>query len=404
MSFQQALSGLNATSKSLEVIGNNIANANTFGAKSSRAEFADMYAAALNSTGGISVGMGVMVATVSQQFSTGNITPTENPMDVAINGAGFFQLEDATGARSFSRNGQFKVDNAGYIVSNTGLRLMGHMPDSGELSALRLPTGGIPAQATSEATLEFNLDKDDEVIDADVAMDFDNPASYGKRSTSQTVYNEAGQAVTVSYYFRKTDADTWEVYATADGESIGGTNDDPEPVTTLEFNPNGTLSAPTDAVTLPINNTDPAISLDVDFSGATQNAGAYAVTDLTQNGWSPGSLRGLSIDPSGVMMANYTNGQSRPCGDIELVNFRNPQGLQPIGGNGWRMTYASGPSVPGAPGTGALGALQSGALEESNVDLTGELVSMITAQRNYQANAQTIKTMDQVMQTLVNLR
>ncbi len=417
MSFQQGLSGLNTTSKSLEVIGNNIANANTFGAKGSRAEFADMYAAALNGAGTNQIGIGVSLASVSQQFTQGSITATENPMDLAINGGGFFQLQDTSGGIAYSRNGQFKVDKSGYIVNNDGMKLMGYMADGngviqpGAAVPLTLPTAGIQPKVTTSIDLEFNLDKGAEVTPAATPMiDFNDPNTY-YQATEATVYDAAGQPVTLSYYFQKTADDTWNVYVRANGTTAAGTDAAPQPVTTLTFSPDGstftssnnTLNVP--ATTAADGSTTLAIpGVAMDFAGSTQFGAAFAVTNLEQDGYSAGSLSGITFDSSGVVMARYTNGQTKPAGQLQLANFRNPQGLQPMGGNAWRTTYASGDPIVGTPTSGAFGALQAGALEESNVDLTGELVNMITAQRNYQANAQTIKTMDQVMQTLVNLR
>ncbi|MGM9490605.1 flagellar hook protein FlgE [Ideonella sp. YS5] len=417
MSFQQGLSGLNTTSKSLEVIGNNIANANTFGAKGSRAEFADMYASALNGAGTNQIGIGVTLASVAQQFTQGGITATENPMDLALNGAGFFQLTDTSGAISYSRNGQFKVDQNGFIVNNAGSKLMGYQADGtgtiqpGAAVPLTLPTAGIEPAATSSIDLEMNLNSGDAVIPTQSPrIEFDKKATYSE-ATEMTVYDTKGAPVVLSYYFQKTATDTWDVFATANGKTIGGTDADPQPVTTLTFDSSGSTFT-SSASTLDVPATTDANGVEtlaipgiaMNFDGSTQFKATFAVTDLQQDGYSAGSLAGITFDSSGVVMARYTNGQTKPAGQVQLANFRNPQGLQPLGGNGWRSSYASGDPILGTPSSGAFGALQAGALEESNVDLTGELVNMITAQRNYQANAQTIKTMDQVMQTLVNLR
>jgi flagellar hook protein FlgE len=408
---------LNTTSKSLEVIGNNIANANTFGAKGSRAEFSDMYAAALNGAGTNNIGIGVSLAAVSQQFTQGSITATENPMDLALNGGGFFQLSDTSGSTVYSRNGQFKVDQNGFIVNNASMKLMGYMADNngviqpGAAVPLRLPTAGIEPNVTSEVNLEFNLDKSEGITPAATPLiDFDDPSTYAE-ATEATVYDAAGQPVTVSYYFQKTADDTWNVFARANGTSCAGTDADPQPVTTLTFSADGsTFTSSNDTLDIPTTVDADGVStlaipgVELDFTGSTQYGAAFGVTNLDQDGYSAGSLSGITFDNSGIVMARYTNGQTKPAGQLQLANFRNPQGLQPLGGNGWRTTYASGDPLVGTPSSGSFGALQAGALEESNVDLTGELVSMITAQRNYQANAQTIKTMDQVMQTLVNLR
>ena len=420
MSFQQGLSGLNAASKNLEVIGNNIANSNTFGSKASRGEFSDVYANALNGSGSSAVGIGTTLSAVSQQFTQGNITSTENPMDLAINGGGFFQVGSANSPVMYSRNGQFKVDRSGYIVNNDALRLMGYPADGtgviqpGNAVALQLPTAGINPQASSEIEIEMNLDARAAVTApaAGAAIDFSDPRTYNN-ATSLTVYDAKGQDVALTYYFQKAATDTWNVFVTANGAPVNGTAAAPLATTTINFPSNGgTPTAPVGAVSFDIPASVNAVGaqtlaitgVQLTLSGATQYGAGFGVTNLSQNGYAPGQLTGISIEGNGVVMARYSNGQNKPAGQIELATFRNPQGLQPQGGNAWARSFASGDPILGVAGEGNLGVLQSGALEESNVDLTAELVSMITAQRIYQANAQTIKTQDQVLQTLVNLR
>jgi flagellar hook protein FlgE len=420
MSFQQGLSGLNASSKNLEVIGNNIANANTYGAKTSRAEFSAVYATALNGSGTNAVGIGTALSAVAQQFTQGNVSTTENPMDLAINGPGFFQISDGRSPVTFTRNGQFKVDREGFIVNNSQERLQGYAADGngviqpGQLVSLQLPTGGIDPNPSTRAAIEMNLDSRKAVTLPAAAplVDFANASTYNN-ATSLTLYDAKGQDVAISFYFQKAANDQWNVYATANGSTVAGNAAAPLPITTINFQSNGSApiapNAPV-AINIPgsVNavgaQTEPINGLLLDLSGATQFGSAYGVTDIRQDGYTAGLLSTIAIEPNGVVMARYSNGQSKPAGQIELANFRNPQGLQPLGDNAWGRTFASGDPVYGVPGDGNLGVLQAGALEESNVDLTGELVSMITAQRVYQANAQTIKTQDQVLQTLVNLR
>jgi flagellar hook protein FlgE len=420
MSFQQGLSGLNASSKNLEVIGNNIANANTFGAKTARAEFASVYAAALNGAGTNTVGIGTTLTAVAQQFTQGNVTTTENPMDLAINGAGFFQISDGRSPVTYTRNGQFKIDRDGFIVNNSLEKLMGYIADGtgviqlGQAVPLQLPTGGIDPKPTSRAAIEVNLDsRKATTLPAGLPMiDFANANTYNN-ATSLTVFDAKGQDVAMSFYFQKAGNDLWNLYGTANGTSLAGSNVAPLPVTPIQFrsNGNGPL-APSGPITFDVPSstngvgaiTEPILGMIFDLSGATQFGSAYGVTDIRQDGYAAGLLTAIAVESNGVVTARYSNGQSKPAGQIEVANFRNPQGLQPLGDNAWARTYASGDPVVGVPGDGNLGVLQAGALEESNVDLTGELVNMITAQRVYQANAQTIKTQDQVLQTLVNLR
>ena len=421
MSFQQGLSGLNATSKNLEVIGNNVANASTFGFKAARAEFADMYATAMNGAGANNIGIGVQLMSVSQQFTQGNIVATENPMDLSINGSGFFQVTDGKSPTSYTRNGQFKVDRDGYVVNNQAERLMGYPADGtgaiqpGQAVALRMPTAGINPAATSTMSMELNLDsRAASTLPAAGPQLILNDAKTYNNATSLTVYDAKGQDVALTYYFQKASTDTWNVYVTANGTPINtDASGNPLPSTTINFPSNGgTPTAPVGTVPIDIpasTNANGAQTLAINgvalnVSGATQYGSAFAVTDLSQNGYAPGQLVGIQFESNGVVTASYSNGQSKPAGQVEIATFRNPQGLAPTGGNDWARTYASGEPIVGVPGDGNLGVLQSGSLEESNVDLTGELVNMMTAQRVYQANAQTIKTQDQILQTLVNLR
>jgi flagellar hook protein FlgE len=421
MSFQQGLSGLNATSKNLEVIGNNVANANTFGAKASRAEFSDMYASAMNGAGASAIGIGVTLSAVTQQFTQGNITTSENPMDLAINGAGFFQVSDGKNPIMYTRNGQFKVDRDGYVVNSKSDRLMGYPADGtgtilpGQARPLQMPTAGITPKATDRIKLEVNLDARSATTLPAAAplIDLTDPSTYNN-ATSLTVFDAKGQDVALTYYFQKAATDTWNVYVTANGTPLAtAANGVPAPSTTINFPINGgSPTSPVGTVALDIpastnlqgSATLPITGVALNVAGATQYGSQFAVTDLSQNGYAPGQLVGIQFEANGIVTARYSNGQSKPAGQVEVATFRNPQGLQPMGGNAWASSFATGDPILGVPGDGSLGALQSGALEESNVDLTAELVNMITAQRVYQANAQTIKTQDQVLQTLVNLR
>ena len=420
MSFQQGLSGLNASSKNLEVIGNNIANANTYGSKVARAEFASVYATALNRVGTNLVGIGTTLQTVSQQFTQGNVSTTGNPLDLAINGAGFFQVSDGNSPVEYTRNGQFKLDRDGYLVNNAQQKLLGYMADGngviqpGRAVPLQLPTSGIEPNATTRASMEVNLDARKAVTRPASAplIDFANANTYNN-ATSMTVYDAKGQDIAMSFYFQKTGNDTWDVYATANGSPILDSSNALAPITTLSFSNGGSTVTPSSVpvtFTIPQTSnaagaqTDPINNLVLDLSAFTQFGSAYGVTAQNQDGYSAGLLTKVAVEANGMVMAHYSNGESKPAGQIEVAHFRNPQGLLPMGDNAWAASHASGEPVVGAPGDGSLGVLQGGALEESNIDLTGELVSMITAQRIYQANAQTIKTQDQMLQTLVNLR
>ncbi|APW41570.1 flagellar hook protein FlgE [Rhodoferax saidenbachensis] len=420
MSFQTGLSGLNASSKNLDVIGNNIANANTVGMKYSRAEFADLVSSSLGTGGGGGSGIGVAVATVSQQFSQGNINITGNSLDVAINGGGFFQITKTDGTTAYTRDGQFKLDKDGNIITNTGANVMGYATSLTGVQLgttpikMVLPTGApIPASATTAITAEFNLD-----ARAPIAATQTPPTPVSTYGTSLTVYDSQGVALPVSLYFVKIDPATATppVAATRDAWSVftdpaGTTN-----VGTLVFDANGALvpaetTFPTDvggAGTLRLTPVAPSIVPPFDVSvnalGVTQYGASFNVSNLSQDGYTAGELTGVTIEATGVITTRYSNGQTQSRGQIALADFRNVQGLAPVGSGEYLATFTSGQPILGAAGVGKFGELRSGAVEESNVDLTAELVNMMTAQRAYQANAQTIKTQDQVLSTLVNLR
>ena len=406
MAFQQGLSGLNSASRNLDVIGHNVANGNTVGMKASRAEFAELYASSIGSSGGVNSGIGVTVSKVTQLFTQGNVTVTGNDLDVAINGSGFYELTQPNGGMSYSRAGMFKLNNEGEIVTNQGANLMGYPTDefgirtSFTTQPLSLPTGGpIPAQETSAITAEFNLDARAPIFNA---VTPNTPLStYG---TSVLAYDPQGLEVPVGLAFQKTANNEWTVHRSVNGGALAPS----VPPTVLRFNNDGTLNqaaSTTPPITLSSPN-DPAVTFtaSLDYGSATQFGIDYAVTNLSQDGYRPGELTSLKIDEGGVITASYSNGQTRAAGQIALVNFRNVQGLQPTGSGNWEANYATGEPVHGAPGEGKFGSLRSGALEDSNIDITGELVSMMTAQRAYQANAQTIKTQDQVLSTMLNMR
>ena len=650
MSFQSALSGLNASSRSLDVIGNNIANANTVGMKSSRTEFSDLVASSLGVNGGGGGGIGVAVATVSQHFSQGNISITGNDLDVAINGSGFFQVQLPDKSLAYTRDGEFKLDKSGNVITNSGAKVMGYptdikgVPTSTTPQSLQLPTSApIGANATTKISAAFNLDGNAPIATAVTGVtaayttgtissfDFTDTGAYpalatksipsgtyvpptstnaqdayqfnvdgevppvsdrlmdgsadgstvanldldiaafiaakdpaytqtgtvaggdlviskadgtplnitkafsngmglsgtpagtttggtfanriiathaggsveGSRTftaagpggtpmtvtldattvpdpaqgitgivtaiqssagyassgltvsndgdklvftatnakttgaitvsgsgsslitqngtsvagvtttateatprttygTSLTAYDSKGIAVPVNLYFSKVTpytagTDEWAVYDTATGPSVGS----------LVFDSSGKLQSSTVGtltLTPPQPSIVPPFPVTVDFNQVTQYGGAFAVSNVTQDGYAQGSLVGVKIGEDGKITARYSNGETQINGQVTLTDFTNVQGLSPTGGGNWVETFTSGTPTTSVAGSGKFGTLRSGAVEDSNIDLTAELVNMMTAQRAYQANAQTIKTQDQVMTTLVNLR
>jgi len=405
MSFQQGLSGLFAASSNLDAIGNNVANATTVGFKSSSVVFADVYAASLGATSGNSIGIGTAVEEVRGNFGQGNVSTTSNPLDMAINGQGFFRL-DSNGSITYSRNGQFHLDKDGFIVNATGGKVTGYSVDaSGNILVatpvpLQVSSAQLNATPTGTSKIGLNLDARDPIITT--AFSIDDASTYNK-ATSITIYDSLGASHALSTYYVQTAANTWSVYGAVDGTALAAS------IGTLNFQSDGTLD--TTATTLPfsLSVTLPAgpvspLDFTLDYTGSTQYASSFGVDTLSQDGFSAGMLSGYGISDDGTILGRYSNGQSRNLGQVVLANFKNPQGLQPLGNNGYAESNESGQPIPGTPGSSNFGVVQSGAVEESNVDLTQELVNMITAQRVYQANAQTIKTQDQVLNTLVNLR
>ena len=412
MSFQSGLSGLNASAKNIDIIGNNVANSNTVGFKSSRAVFADVFASSLAGTGSSNIGIGTKVASVQQEFTQGNITVTNNPLDIAINGRGFLRF-DNNGTVAYSRNGQLHLDSFGYIVNSDSLRITGYPVDAnGNIVAsapvpLRLSTSDIAPKSTANIDATLNLDSRSASIAA--AFDPTNATTYTS-STTTAIYDSLGNSHALTLYFVKAAAaGDWRVHATVDGGAVGAINLGAGaglPVT-INFNSSGALTTAMPLTPVAITLTSGAVSplvADLDFNGTTQFGSEFAVSSFAQDGYTSGRLTGLDISENGTIQGRYSNGQANTLGQLVLANFANQQGLRSMGNNLWEETGDSGVAVIGTPRTGSLGSIQSAALEDSNVDLTQELVNMITAQRIYQANAQTIKTQDQTLQTLVNLR
>ncbi|WP_019022252.1 MULTISPECIES: flagellar hook protein FlgE [unclassified Thioalkalivibrio] len=418
MPFNIGLSGLNSAQADLDVTGNNISNSGTTGFKQSRAEFGDVYAQSFGGTAQTATGAGSRLLAVTQQFTQGQTEFTENGLDLAIDGEGFFQLNDG-GNTLYSRAGEFQVDREGFLVNSQGQNLQGYIAEDGDTDPadlggtpdnLRLQTGEGSPQVTSRIDARLNLQSDAPVIDD--GFDTDDgvavPDSYNF-STSLTVYNGQGEAQDAEVYFTKTDDNEWEVNVAVNGEVV----EDGDFPAQLLFGSNGELvdedGDPPDEedVTFsffPGGNFEDDDEVSIVFDGTTQYGSDFGVSDLNQNGFAPGTLTDIDIDNEGVVFARYSNGQSDVLGQVTLANFDNPQGLEQLGNNNWAETFASGGPTVNAPGAGGTGQIQAGALEASNVDIAQELVNLITAQRNFQANSQTISTADTVTQTIINIR
>lgn len=447
MAFQQGLSGLNSSSKALDVISNNVANASTVGFKAGTTLFADMYASAMS--GGVAalqVGIGSRVAGVAQSFTQGNLTTTSNDLDMAINGNGFFRMQRSDGTIAYTRNGQFDVNRNGYIVNPNGDMLTGYAATTtaagnsvfaGEPSVLRIDTSNMAPRETSQASLKLNLDsKDVNPLDQDPAgqditafLDaVDIPVDSYNYTTSMTVYDSLGNPSLMQIYMvREPNAagvapNEWRVYGRLSNDVVPdpadpslSTGSPLEDLGTIPFTAFGVIDNPTNDPNIgkfTITRTSAQLGtgaddleFTLDLTGTTQWNAAYAVTNPpNQDGYTTGSISRLTVSSDGVLQGVYSNGLTRDIGMLTLASFRSPNGLVSLGGNMWAESYESGEPALGAPGTGILGKVTSGQVEDSNVDLTQELVQMIVQQRNYQANAQSIRTQDQLLQTLVNLK
>ncbi|QLK61495.1 flagellar hook-basal body complex protein [Enterobacteriaceae bacterium Kacie_13] len=415
MSFSQAVSGLSAASTNLDVIGNNIANSATVGFKTATASFADMFA-------GSQTGMGVKVAAVTQNFNDGTTTTTSRGLDVALSGNGFFRLADSSGTVYYSRNGQLSLDANRNLVNMQGLSVTGY-PATGtpptiaagaQPVALSVPTTMMSAKSTVSGTMVANLNSTD-TAPKTATFNSNDDTSYNYVN-SITTYDSLGNAHDNNVYFVKssTVANSWDVYS-QDGSVAGSTAGK---IGTLNFSTSGALTSTADAagvvqtgmsLTLPMNTTaNGAVTpqtVALDFTGSIQQStGSNSIGSLTQDGYAAGQMTGYTINNDGTITGTYSNQKTQLLGQIVLSSFSNPEGLKSEGDNVWTATSSSGQAVNGIASEGGFASITSGALESSNVDLSAELVNMIVAQRNYQSNAQTIKTQDSILNTLVNLR
>ncbi|MCW4151229.1 flagellar hook protein FlgE [Halomonas sp. 18H] len=451
MSFSQALSGLNAQQDKLGAVGNNIANSQTVGFKSSSVQFADVYAESR-------IGLGTRTSSVLQNFNQGNIESSNRNMDLAIAGEGFFRFQQPNGEIGYSRNGQLTMTANGDLVNAQGAQIMGYPADDqgniqggGDVEALSVDAGDIAASATTELDVSLNLDAEEEVLvdaggnppftvyntpgDTTSGIDADATAaniangldsSQYSYSTNGTIFDSQGNARNLTMYFTKTAANEWQVDARMSGGPQGAPNygfTDVADTADFGFTSDGRLNNTFTPFDLDLNDVGVAVldadgnaatnefdgnvlstqTIEVDFANTTQFANSSTINDLSQNGYTSGSLVGVTIEDDGSIMRNYSNEESRAAGQVALVSFRNPEGLSPNGENLWTATGSSGQELVGAPGTGQRGLIEPGAVETSNVDMAAELVDMIVAQRAYQANSQTISTQDELLQTIINL-
>ncbi|MBJ2107564.1 flagellar hook protein FlgE [Proteus terrae] len=408
MSFSQAVSGLNAAAANLDTIGNNISNSATYGFKSANVSFADVFA-------GSGAGLGVKVAGISQNFKDGSITTTNRPTDVAISGGGFFRIEDQNGGVFYSRNGEFGKNKDGFLTNMQGMRVTGYpvqvvdgknvVQKGATPTPIVIPTDMMNASATDKINMAVNLNSGEEKP-AKTPFDSKDGDTYNF-STNVTTYDSLGNEHNLNLFFVKTNDNEWKVYGQdTSTKTAGGAPTPHQDLGTLKYTNAGVLDSYTKTdMNIASLNGSAAGTIELDFTGSTQQkVSESSVSKLAQNGYQAGEFTNFRIEQDGSIMATYSNQQSQVVGQIALANFANAGGLSSQGDNMWSETNGSGSPIVGVAGSGVFGKLTNNALEASNVDMSQELVNMIVAQRNYQSNAQTIKTQDQILQTLVSLR
>ncbi|MDX6020085.1 flagellar hook protein FlgE [Scandinavium sp. V105_16] len=391
MSFDIAVSGLNAINQQLGAISNNIANSGTVGFKSGRAEFASLYAEGQ--------ALGVGVTNVAQSISkSGNIFSSANSLDLAINGNGFFVMRDSAGTTAYTRAGYMQTDSLGNLINNQGMYLQGYPVDAngaiqtGSVGNLTINSGSIPAKATSTLDFTANLNANEE-LPKTATFDPADESSYNHTDATQ-VYDSLGREHTLKQYFVKTADNEWEVHYYMDDQKLSNTQK-------LTFTEQGILQQPNGAVSITADIAGAeSIDLALNYNGTTQFGSDFSVSKKNGNGYASGECTGQMIDKDGSVYATFSNGERLLQGQVILATFANPNGLSSQNGTTWSQTSSSGAPLTGTPGSGLLGALSSNTLESSNVDLTAELVGLMTAQRNYQANTKVISTNDSMMTAL----
>lgn len=410
MTFSTSLTGLNAAQNELAALSNNIANAGTSGFKKSDVQFGDIVTRSASQAANSVAGVGVATMVVKQQFSQGGYESTSNALDLMIGGSGFFLVKgggETADSLALSRNGSFTVDASRHVIDNEGRRLQ-VLPTTTDgvvtaigasgLQPLRLPEESGAPIATSAMHIIADLPAG---ATAPIApFNRADPTSYN-HATSQTIYDAMGNAKTATIYYRHTDSppgDTnkyWEVNAFVGNSAISPVGG-PAPLT-LTFDANGVLTTPAGAVAFDGGFT-------ISHADTSVVSGPYNIGFASQNGYGPGRLESVGVDLQGVVRASFSNGETIALGKVALANVPNPQGLKQNGNVSWQVSAESGGLLVGQAGQGGFGTISSGALERSNVDLTEELVGLISAQRNFQANARAIDTASSLLQTIIQLR
>jgi len=414
MTLTVNLTGLQAAQTDLDTIGNNIANVGTDGFKASTPNFSSLYGASLaGATGGAVPGQGVQTNSLSQLFTEGTISQSGNPLDIAINGNGFLQVQTSSGL-AYTRDGSLQLDANGVLTNDTGAAVLGYSASAsgsngtatGPIGPIQISEANLTPTATSNLTMDVNLPSTDPQINTTTTpFSINNAASYSE-STTTTVYDSLGAPSTLTTYFTQVSGSgspsQWQTHwglTSTTGSLIGSGSG-----ATLTFNSSGVLTAGSGTISATPPSGAAPLSVAEKFTGTTLSNLPFAVTSIKNNGNGGGQFSGLQISTNGNVLAQYSNGATKLMGTLALAGFVNPQGLNAVQGNNWVATAASGPAVVNPPGVGGLGTLESGAIEGSNVDLSTQLVNLIVAQQAYQANVQGINVDQQDVQRLLTLQ
>lgn len=415
-SFSTALSALNATSTAIDVVGNNLANMNTTGFKTSDIAFSDLLSQSIgNGTSETQIGLGTARPLTLQQFTQGAIQTDAGPLDAAAQGSGFFIAQSAQGNTVYTRDGTFQVDSSGNLLTDTGAKVQGWsatdstgtIDTSGAVGTIHIPSSALSAPiATTGMSVDLNLNS---AATADSSSLFSTPI---------TVYDSLGTSHTLTMTFQKTDANTWSYQVSIPGADVsagtaGTPYDIPNAGGTLTFSPSGQLASPAAGSPIDVKIpglTDGASDMDISWDPydngigrITQFGQASAASGNAQNGTAAAELVSVSIADGGAVMAEYSNGVQAPVGQLALASISNPNTLIDIGQNQYQLSATTAAPSVGTPGTGGRGSVVGGALESSNVDLATQFTNLITFQRSYEANAHVVTTADQLSQDTINL-
>lgn len=415
MSFYTSLTGLNAAQTELSVTSNNIANSSTTSFKRSDAEFGDIFASSTLQRSASGVGSGTVLLGINQQFSQGNIESSSNALDLAVTGDGFFPIKTSDGSELFTRNGGFMLNDSNLLVNSEGHTLQVHPLDAAtNASNFNQATIGLevkrdlPATPTTTVDLDIKLPMAGTAIGGGAAIDITDSTTYNETQTF-SLYDDAGEPYTATVYYQKTADDTDDGLGniqdlwTADiyiGDATA-----PAATTNIVFNSvSGALETPLADLTLAPSVLDSRSNpITLSMSAASHGKG-FQVVSQDQNGLAGGSLVSVDVGSDGLVTSTYSNGQQLAAGRINLANFSSPEGLRQDGGTKYSVTVSSGEVSYGEAGSAGFGTIRSGALERSNVDLTSELIDLISAQRNFQANAKAIETSSTLTSTIINMR